>query len=93
MGPGGNMGFWNLQMNSQCFIFHFYIYENIWEDIYVNSGWDSFEENGNIYIQGDNLEVWGTISGDGNPIDMQGTLFIAAGFVFSGGTSGMEPMH
>ena len=73
-------------------MFHFpHLY--IWEDIYVNSGWDSFEENGNIYIQGDNLEVWGTISGDGNPIDMQGTLFIAAGFVFSGGTSGMEPMH
>ncbi len=46
-----------------------------------------------IYIQGDNLEVWGTISGDGSPIDMEGTLYIAGGIVFAGGISGMEPMH
>ena len=67
----------------------------IWGDIYVNSGWDCFDENGNIYIyiQGDNLEVWGTIWGDGSPIDMEGTLYIPGGIVFAGGISGMEPMH
>ena len=89
-GTWGNMGLRNLQMNSQCLIFP-QLY--IWGDIYVNSGCDCFYENDNIYIQGDNLKVWGTISGDGKPIDLEGTLYIAGGFVFSGGTSGMEPMH
>ena len=76
-------------MNSQCFIFHIYIYGG---DIYVNSGCDCYDENDNIYIQGDNLKVWGTISGDGKPIDMEGTLGIAGVIVFVGGTSRMEPI-
>ena len=90
MGPGGNMGLRNLQMNSQCFIFHIYIYGG---DIYVNSGSDGLDANGNVYIQGGNLEVWGMSSGDGSPIDMDGTLYIISGIVLAGGTSGMEPMH
>ena len=91
-GPGGNMGLRNLQiqMNSQCFIFHIYIYGG---NIYVNTGSDGLDANGNVYIQGGNLEVWGMGSGDGSPIDMDGTLYITGGIVLAGGTSGMEPMH
>ena len=54
-GPGGNNGrpMRNLrkrklqsnQMNSQCFIFHIYIYGG---DIYVNTESDGLDANGNI---------------------------------------------
>ena len=90
MGPGGNFGPRNLQ-NSQCYTFHIYIYGG---DIYVNTESDGLDANGNIYITGGNLEVWGMSSGgDGDPIDMDGTLYITGGTVLAGGSQGMEPIH
>ena len=90
MGPGGNFGPRNLQ-NSQCYNFHIYIYGG---DIYVNTESDGLDANGNIYISGGNLEVWGMSSGgDGDPIDMDGTLYITGGTVLAGGNQGMEPVH
>ena len=90
-GPGGNMGARNLQMNNQCYIFHIYIYGG---DIYVNTESDGLDANGNIYIQGGKLEVWGmSPGGDGDPIDLDGTLYITGGIVLAGGSQGMEPIH
>jgi len=89
-GTGGNMGPRNLQMNGQCYIFHIYIYGG---DIYVNTESDGLDANGNVYIQGGNLEVWGMSSGDGSPIDMDGTLYITGGTVLAGGNLGMESIH
>ena len=100
-GPGGNNGrpMRNLrkrqlqfnQMNSQCFIFHIYIYGG---DIYVNTESDGLDANGNIYFYGGNLEVWGMKSGgDGDPIDMDGTLYIMGGTILAGGSAGMNPIH
>ena len=90
MGPGGNFGPRYLQ-NSQCYTFHIYIYGG---DIYVNTESDGLDANGNIYITGGNLEVWGMSSGgDGDPIDMDGTLYITGGTVLAGGSQGMEPIH
>ena len=110
MGPGGNQGgmgpggnnerpMRNLrkrslqpnQMSNQCYIFHIYIYGG---DIYVNTESDGLDANGNIYIYGGNLEVWGMKSGgDGDPIDLDGTLYILGGTVLAGGSSGMNPLH
>ena len=110
MGPGGNQGgmgpggnnerpMRNLrkrslqpnQMSNQCYIFHIYIYGG---DIYVNTESDGLDANGNIYIYGGNLEVWGMKSGgDGDPIDLDGTLYILGGTVLAGGSSGMNSLH
>ena len=110
MGPGGNQGgmgpggnnerpMRNLrkrslqpnQMSNQCYIFHIYIYGG---DIYVNTESDGLDANGNIYIYGGNLEVWGMKSGgDGDPIDLDGTLYILGVTVLAGGSSGMNPLH
>ena len=99
--PGGNNGrpMRNLkkrklqfnQMNSQCSIFHIYIYGG---DIYVNTESDGIDANGNIYIYDGNLEVWGmSPGGDGDPIDMDGILYIMGGTVIAGGSAGMNSIH
>lgn len=102
MGPGGNGGKRpsfrrNLQnppmnnMNSQCLIFHIYI---LGGNIYVNTESDGLDANGNIYIEGGNLEVWGMkTGGDGDPIDLDGNLYITGGTVLAGGSQGMKPVH
>lgn len=90
-GPGGgnNGGMGN--MNSQCFKYHIYIYGG---NIYVNTDSDGLDANGNIYISGGNLEVWGMKPpGDGDPIDKDGTLYITGGTVLAGGGQGMGPIH
>ena len=89
-GPGGeNGGMGN--MNSQCFKYHIYIYGG---NIYVNTDSDGLDANGDIYISGGNLEVWGMKPpGDGDPIDKDGTLYITGGTVLAGGGQGMSPVH
>ena len=90
-GPGGenNGGMGN--MNSQCFKYHIYIYGG---NIYVNAESDGLDANGNIYILGGNLEVWGMKPpGDGDPIDKDGILYITGGTVIAGGGQGMDPVH
>lgn len=93
-GPGGNrpMNLRNLQnMQSQCLIFHINIYGG---EIYVNTGSDGFDANGDINISGGNIEIWGmAIGGDGDPIDHDGTLTITGGTILAGGSQGMEPIH
>ena len=70
-----------------CYTFHIYIYEG---EIYVNSGSDGFDANGNIVISGGNITVWGARSGvDGDPIDMDGTLTISGGTLLAGGNQRM----
>ena len=98
MGPGqqgGNMGpRRNLRGNNnrklqqtQCNTFHIYISGG---DIYVNSGADGLDANGNIVISGGNIEIWGAKSGsDGDFIDLDGQMTITGGTLFCGGNAQM----
>ena len=82
----------NLQgMNPECTTFHIYIYGG---EIYVNAGADGLDANGDIYINGGELEIWGAKSGsDGDPFDREGKLTISNAIVLAGGNQGMTPVH
>ena len=93
--PRGNMirnlrsrYFRKLQMpQSQCSIFHMYIYGG---DIYVNAEADGLDANGNINIYGGNLEIWGAKrNSDGDFADLDGTMTIKGGTFFGGGNAQM----
>ena len=72
---------------AQCSTFHMYIYGG---DIYVNSGADGLDANGNIVISGGNIEIWGAKSGsDGDFIDLDGQMTITGGTLFCGGNAQM----
>ena len=77
--------------NSFCAIFPIYIYGG---DIYVNSGADGLDANGDVIISGGNIEIWSAKTGsDGDPIDREGKLTISSGTVLAGGNQGMSPIH
>ena len=89
MGPRGNKR--NLQQppqqQSKCNTFHINIHGG---DIYVNSGADGIDANGNIAISGGNLEIWGAKPGsDGDFIDLEGSMTISGGTIFAGGNAQM----
>ena len=87
-GPGGNRP---RILQNQCNSFHIFIYGG---EIYVNTGSDGLDANGDITISGGDLEIWGMASGgDGDPIDKDGTLTISGGTILAGGSQGMEPIH
>ena len=74
----------------ECYSFHMYIYGG---EIFINSGADGLDANGNIEISGGNITVWGASSGsDGDPIDMDGTLTITGGTLLAGGNQGMTQL-
>ena len=73
---------------TQCNNFNIYIYGG---DIYVNSGADALDANGNINILGGNLEIWGAKSGsDGDILDSDGTVTISGATFFGAGNAGMS---
>jgi len=68
-----------------------YIYSG---KIYVNAEGDGLDSNGNIYIYGGTIEVWGMkTGGDNEPLDHDGSLEIYDATILGGGTKGMEYLH
>ena len=62
--------------------------------LYLNADGDGLDSNGNLYIYGGTIEVWGAASGnDDEPFDHDGDLKIYGGTIFAGGTKGTEYLH
>lgn len=55
-------------------------------DIYINSGEDGIDSKGDIFINNGKLIVFGASSGDNQPIDKDGLLYIKGGNVLAGGS-------
>ena len=62
--------------------------------LYLNADGDGLDSNGNLYIHGGTIEVWGAASGsDDEPFDHDGDLKIYGGTILAGGTKGTEYLH
>ena len=94
-GPGGNNKkpgkINNLRekvrkLETQCSIYHINIYGG---NIYVNAEHDGLDANGNINIEGGNIEIWGARANSvGGFIGIDGNMSITGGTIFAGGNSG-----
>ena len=62
--------------------------------LYLNADGDGLDSNGNLYIYGGNIEVWGAASGgDDEPFDHDEDLTISDATVFAAGSQGTEYLH
>ena len=63
-------------------------------DIYVNVDGDGLDSNGNIFLYGGNLEIWGMqAGGDNEPLDYDGGILIDGATVLGAGSSGMGTVN
>lgn len=58
-------------------------------NVYVNAQGDGIDSNGKINLTGGNIEVWGQSSGDNEPLDSDGELYVNGATVFAAGCTGM----
>ena len=62
-------------------------------EIYVDSGTDGFDSNGNIYIHGGNISVFSSPNGTENPIDRDGNLTVFNAELLCVGIKGAGYVH
>ena len=58
-------------------------------NVYVNADGDGLDSNGNIVLNGGNVEVWGQSQGDNEPLDCDGSVSIKGATVLAAGNRGM----
>ena len=87
-GPGGQGGPGNRRLDDTPSI-------NLYGGkLYLNADGDGLDSNGNLYIYGGNIEVWGAASGgDDEPFDHDEDLTISDATVFAAGSQGTEYLH
>ena len=57
-------------------------------DIFINSGENGIDSSGDIFIAGGKLILYGSSTGEYQPITQCGLLKITNGTIFAGGTNG-----
>ena len=87
--PGGGRGFVSLLAGTAYAGSSEYALWIYGGDLYVNANGDGLDANGNIYLYGGNVEVWGQSSGDNEPLDYDGNLTVNGAKIFAAGCTGM----
>ena len=57
--------------------------------LYVNADGDGLDSNGALNLTGGKIEVWSQSSGDNEPLDSDGSLYVQGATVFAAGCAGM----
>ena len=85
-GPGGHAQQPSSSSSSSSSSYSLNIYGG---KVYVNCLGDGLDSNGALNLTGGEIEVWSQSSGDNEPLDCDGTLYVKGATVFAAGCAGM----